>query len=240
MVPCCTFYWSFTGQWHREKEVRKGRRQEWGIRMQNVTVYVKCERNLEVAKPDVYVADIASVSCADKPTEAKCRAVKVYHFSEKEPKRCVISALKLVEKMEEVCPGITVQPIGEADVLVEWVQVGEYKGWRQWIKVFFVCLISFFGTAFTIMAYHNDVGINDVFTEIYRMVMNQEPAGLNTLEVSYSVGLAAGIILFFNHVGGRRLTKDPTPIEVAMRNYEEDVDKTLIVQAGREGKEEEP
>lgn len=96
--------------------------------MQNVTVYVKCERNLEVAKPDVYVADIASVSCADKPTEAKCRAVKVYHFSEKEPKRCVISALKLVEKMEEVCPGITVQPIGEADVLVEWVQVGEYKG----------------------------------------------------------------------------------------------------------------
>ena len=137
--------------------------------MQNVTVYVKCERNLEVAKPDGY-----------------------------------------------------------------------YIGWLQRIKVFFVCLISFFGTAFTIMAYHNDVGINDVFTEIYRMVMNQEPAGLNTLEVSYSVGLAAGIILFFNHVGGRRLTKDPTPIEVAMRNYEEDVDKTLIVQAGREGKEEEP
>ena len=33
---------------------------------------------------------------------------------------------------------------------------------------------------------------------------------------------------------------NPTPIEVAMRNYEEDVDKTLIVQAGREGKEEEP
>ena len=70
--------------------------------------------------------------------------------------------------------------------------------------------------------------------------MNQEPAGLNTLEVSYSVGLAAGIILFFNHVGGRRLTKDPTPSEVAMRNYEEDVDKALIAQAGREGKEEEP
>ena len=89
---------------------------------------------------------------------------------------------------------------------------GRSKGWRQWIKVFFVCLISFFGTAFTIMAYHNDVGINDVFTEIYRMVMNQEEtAGLNTLEVSYSVGLAAGIILFFNHVGGRRLTKGESP-----------------------------
>lgn len=35
------------------------------------------------------------------------------------------------------------------------------------------------------------------------------------------------------------VTKDPTPIEVAMRNYEEDVDKALIATAGREGKEEE-
>jgi stage V sporulation protein AA len=83
------------------------------------------------------------------------------------------------------------------------------------------------------------VGVNQVFEEIYRMVMNREPAGLNTLEVSYSVGLAAGIIVFFNHIGGRKLTNDPTPIEVALRNYEEEVDKALIAQAGREGKEEE-
>lgn len=70
------------------------------------------------------------------------------------------------------------------------------------------------------------------------MVMNKEPGGLNTLEVSYSIGLALGIIVFFNHVGGRRLTKDPTPIEVAMRNYERDVDMTLVEQADREGREE--
>ena len=88
------------------------------------------------------------------------------------------------------------------------------------------------------MAYHNDVGINEVFTEVYRMVMNQEPQGLNVLEVTYSIGLALGIVIFFNHVGGRRLTKDPTPIEVAMRNYEKDVDMTLVEQADREGKEE--
>ena len=57
------------------------------------------------------------------------------------------------------------------------------------------------------------------------------------IEISYSIGLALGIIVFFNHVGGRRITKDPTPIEVAMKNYEKDVDTTLIETAGREGKE---
>ena len=149
----------------------------------------------------------------------------------------MISSLKLVGIMEEVCQDINVQVIGEPDVLVEWVSVDPYKGWQQWSKTAFVCLISFFGTAFTIMAYHNDVGINEVFTEVYRMCMGAEPGGMNTLEVAYSVGLAAGIIVFFNHIGGRRLTKDPTPVEVSIKNYETDVDKTLIEQAGREGRE---
>lgn len=208
--------------------------------MQKATVYLKCDRNVEVQSQDVFLTDVGSLRCADACISAKCKALKVHRFPREGSRRCVISNLKLVELMEEACPGITVQLVGEPDVLVEWVSVNRHKGWQQWLKTALVCLISFFGTAFTIMAYHNDVGINDVFSEVYRILMNREPDGLNPLEIAYSLGLALGIILFFNHVGGRRLTKDPTPIEVAMRNYEEDVDKALIAQAGREGREEEP
>lgn len=205
--------------------------------MQNRTVYLKCERNAEVTKQDVYLSDVATVKCSDSALCARLKAVKVHHFGKKDVRRCVICTLKLIDLMEKECGDISVQVVGEPDVLVEWVSVDKHKGWQQWLKAAMVCLVSFFGTAFTIMAYHNDVGINEVFTEVYRMVMNEEPQGLNVLEVSYSVGLAAGIIVFFNHVGGRRLTKDPTPIEVSIRQYEEDVDKALIAQAGREGKE---
>ena len=206
--------------------------------MANATVYLKCDRNVEVQSEDVFISDLGELRCADNIISAKLKSLKAYHFGKQDPKRCVISTLKLVELMEGACPDITVQIIGEPDVLVEWISVDKHKGLRQWLKAALVCLVSFFGTAFTIMAYHNDVGINDVFTEFYKIVMNREPQGLNTLEVSYSLGLAAGIIVFFNHVGGRKLTKDPTPIEVAMRNYEEDVDKALIAEAGREGKSE--
>lgn len=206
--------------------------------MQNKTVYLKCERNVEVQAQDVFLSDIATLRCSDEVLSARLKALKVHHFKKDETKRCVISALKLVELMEKECRDISVQIVGEPDVLVEWISVNRHKGWQQWLKAAFVCVISFFGTAFTIMAYHNDVGINEVFTEVYKMVMNREPQGLNALEVSYSVGLAAGIIIFFNHIGGRRLTKDPTPIEVSIRQYEEDVDKALIAQAGREGREE--
>lgn len=206
--------------------------------MQSVTVYFKCERFVEIQSPDVYLKDLGSLRCVDKEVSAKLKSIKVKHFQSKQEKRCVISCVRLIELMEEVCPQIQVEILGEPDVLVEWVDVNKYKGWKQWMKCALVCVVSFFGTAFTIMAYHNDIGINEVFSEIHRLVMNEEARGLNVLDISYSIGLAAGIIVFYNHVGGRRLTKDPTPIEVAMRNYEYDVDMALIELADREGKEE--
>ena len=149
--------------------------------MGNVNVYLKCDRNVEVQSEDVFLKDVGSLRCADSVTAAKLKALKVHHFGKDEVKRCVISSLKLVELMENTCPNISVQIVGEPDVLVEWISVDRHKGWQQWIKCALVCLVSFFGTAFTIMAYHNDVGINDVFTEIYKMVMNREPQGLNVL-----------------------------------------------------------
>lgn len=153
-----------------------------------------------------------------------------------EEKRCVISILKIIEMIEEECPNVTVESLGETEVLIERIKVDAHKGWQQGLKAFIIAIISFCGTAFTIMAYHNDIGIADVFTRIHEIVMGSEPAGVSALEVAYSVGLSLGIIVFFNHVGGRRLTKDPTPIEVEMRKYETDVNNALVDTAEREGK----
>lgn len=208
-----------------------------GGRMSITVVYLKCDRNVEVHSPDVYLKDLGSLRCADSVVSAKLKALKVHHFPEDGGKRCVVSVLKLIGQMENACPGISVQVVGETDVLLEWIKEDAHKAWQQWLKVAFICLVSFFGTAFTIMAYHNDVGINAVFRELYRMVLGKEPGGWNVIELTYSIGLALGIILFFNHVGGRRITKDPTPIEVALKNYEKDVDTTLIETAGRKGEE---
>lgn len=205
--------------------------------MQQQNVYLKCDRNVEVQSQDVFLSDLGEVKCQDEVLNAKLKAIKVHHFKKGESKRFVISSLTLVEQMEQVCADIAVTVIGETDVLVEWISVDRHKGPVQWAKVVFVSLVSFFGTAFTIMAYHNDIGIHSVFTEVYSIIMGAEPDGVNALEVSYSLGLAGGIILFFNHIGGRRITKDPTPIEVSIRQYEEDVDKALIAMAGREGRE---
>lgn len=202
----------------------------------NITVYLKAEQNVELQTADVYVKDIGKLTCSDDHILAKAKAIKLHHFKDGERKREVISILKVIEEIEKACPNVSVENIGETDVLVEYIDVNKHKGFVQWIKLLFVALISFFGTSFTIMAFHNDIGINDVFAKIYEMVMGQPGDGCGILELAYSIGLAVGIIVFFNHIGGRRITKDPTPIEVEMRVYERDVNTALIETAEREGK----
>ncbi len=202
----------------------------------SATIYINAEQNVELQSEDVYVKDIGSLTCSDAHVLAKVKAIKLYHFKRDEPKRQVISLLKVIEEIEKVYPNVSVQSIGEPETLVEYISVNKHKGFAQWIKLLFVAMVSFFGTAFTIMAFHNDIGINDVFSKVYEMVMGQPGDGYGILELAYSAGLAIGIIVFFNHIGGRRITKDPTPIEVEMRIYEEDVNKALIATADREGK----
>ena len=202
----------------------------------SATIYINAEQNVELQSEDVYVKDIGSLTCSDAHGLAKVKAIKLHHFKRDEQKRQVISLLKVIEEIEKVYPNVSVQSIGEPETLVEYISVNKHKGFAQWIKLLFVAMVSFFGTAFTIMAFHNDIGINDVFSKVYEMVMGQPGDGYGILELAYSAGLAIGIIVFFNHIGGRRITKDPTPIEVEMRIYEEDVNKALIATADREGK----
>ncbi len=207
-----------------------------GIRMADRILYLKAQQNAEVMDPHVCVKDIASVYCGDKAILAKVKSLRVHHFGEQEKKRQVVSILKVIELIEKECPGVLVESLGETATLIELVNVDRHKGPVQWIKMAFVALISFFGTGFTIMAFHNDISINKIFSRVYELVMGYSPDGCSILEVSYSIGLAAGIIVFFNHIGGRRITKDPTPIEVEMRVYESDVNKALIETADREAK----
>lgn len=205
--------------------------------MKDIVLYLKCSQDVETHEADVFVKDIASLECEDEEVVNKCKTIKIHHFEEHKT-RVVVSITKVIQLISKECPGILIQSVGETDVLIEKVTVDTYKGWKQWIKVILVCLVSFFGTAFTIIAYNNDISITGIFEEMYGAFGKEELADRKVLEISYSAGLAAGIILFFNHVGGRRITKDPTPIEVSMRNYERDVNQTLIETADREGKEE--
>lgn len=211
--------------------------------MANVVLYIMAKQNVATAKADVELADVASVYCEDENVRAKAEALKVHRFRQDSPPRVVISILKIIEQITKLCPGITVESIGETDIIIEKASLQHDKasqkyGAGAYFKIAFVALICFFGSAFTIMAFHNDVGLGDVLSRIYELVMGEESDGFTSIEISYSIGLAAGIIIFYNHIGGKKLTSDPTPLEVEMRNYERDVNQALVEMAERQKLEE--
>ena len=63
------------------------------------------------------------------------------------------------------------------------------------------------------------------------------PLVFSVLELTYCVGLIVGILVFFNHFGGKKFTVDPTPMEVEMRLYENDIQTTLIENYSRKEQE---
>ncbi len=197
------------------------------------TVYVKLNQITEVSHRDVCLKDVAQVYCREKTVQNKCSVMKILTVEAGKARRYVISALDVVEGLEALDPSIEVSNTGEVDFIVAYKPpFPSCRAW-QWLKTLFVCAACFFGAAFAIMTFNNDVSITDVFGEIYKLVMGQEPQGLSLLEAGYSIGLSIGIVVFFNHVAAVKLNTDPTPLEVEMRLYEENICKTLIANEGR-------
>lgn len=200
--------------------------------MHQEILYIKLNKDVEVTAADVFLKDLGSFYCKDDTIVRKCKALKICTFKQDQTRK-VISVMKIIEMISTVYPEIEIINIGETDIIIEHVKQEKKGRYRKLPKIIFVSLISFFGTAFTIMAFHNDIQIQELFSKVHEMITGYPSNGYTILEISYSIGLCVGIIVFFNHIGGKRITSDPTPIEVEMRIYEEDVNKTLIENADR-------
>ena len=201
--------------------------------MSQTTVYLKLAQNTEVHKKEVNLGDLAEIWCDDKAALAKVRAIKVMTVKSDKNYRYVFSVTDIVKKIQEMESTLEVNNIGETDFIVDYKQPKKPNYPWQWFKTIVVCFIAFSGAAFAIMTFNNDVSVTSVFGEIYKAVTGMESNGFTVIEIAYSIGLGLGIILFFDHFVNKKLTTDPTPLEVEMRLYEQDINTTLIDNSGR-------
>ena len=200
-------------------------------------LYIKGGRDVAVTKPAVTLGDILSMECTDRLMLAKIRTLKIVRFKKSGRQRCVVSVLKIISCIHEKFPQTDVENLGETDIIVTYEdQKTPAAAWHI-IKTAFVGAVTFFGAAFSIMAFNNDVDVTRLFGQIYELVTGQKTDGFTILEVTYSIGITAGILIFFNHFGRKRFTVDPTPMEIQMRLYENDIQTTLVENSERRGEE---
>ena len=197
------------------------------------TVYLNLSEITEVHSQYVFLKDVAKVYCGDTHIQNKCECLKIKHITENKSRRYVENALDVIAMLEKLDNSIQVNNVGKVEYIIDYQPPRQPHTLWQWAKTVFVCIVCFCGAAFAIMTFNNDANVRDVFQELYYLVTGKEASGMTILELTYSIGLALGILIFFNHFAKWKLTTDPTPLEVEMRLYEDNISKTLIQNDGR-------
>lgn len=204
---------------------------------EKIKIYLKGNQSVEVQEPKVCLGDLMEIECSKQNIVSKVRSLSIIRFKEQGKKRVVISILKIVEKIHEEYPDAEIVNLGAADIIVTYEKEQKGKRWIELAKVGFIFAVTFVGSAFSIMTFNNDVDATKLFAQIYEQVTGEIKTGLTILELAYSFGIALGILMFFNHFGKKKFSVDPTPMEVEMRTYENEIQTTLIQMYDREEQE---
>lgn len=194
----------------------------------NRKLYIKAERSMEVTKHEVTLGDVLSMECTDQDIVTRLKTEKLLKVPENGQNRFVCSILKVIEKIHQVYPGLDIENLGETDFIITYEKQKTPGKAMHVLKTTGVVLITFLGSAFSIMAFNNDVDVGKMFGQVYEQLTGMPSDGFTLLEVCYSIGLIVGILVFFNHFAGKRFSVDPTPMEVEMRLYENDIQTTLV------------
>lgn len=205
---------------------------------QEITVFLQFDQCVLVKQKRVLLSDVASIYGTEPELTQSIGALELYCFPREQKEKKVFSVMKVVELIGRHYPGVEVNPVGEPDFIVEYLPEKKRKLKRvmEWCKTGFVALSVFFGSAFTIVTFNKDSSVEEIFPMIYRLTEGAERNAPGELEIAYSLGLPLGIILFFNHFLRKKIDSDPTPLQVQMRQYEKDVNATIIENASREGR----
>ncbi|MGN0316352.1 MAG: stage V sporulation protein AA [Lachnospira sp.] len=205
-------------------------------------IYIKLSSGVNISKTEVKVKDVADIACSDKELAERINNLRVMNFSplknNKEKKSRVVSVIEIIRLIQEENPDIQIENFGSSDVLIKYSSgKTDEKRFLKIMKIVAVCIITFVGSSYAIIAYNNDVGMAEIFSKVYELSGAEAQADSRLIEVCYAVGLFLGIVIFYDHFAGHRISKAPTPIEVAMDQYNEDLDNAIAARV-TDGKKE--
>lgn len=207
-----------------------------GTKMKKDVIYVKAEQEVAVSNKKVFLEDAVKLYGEDKQLIKELNRQILLTVKGEVQVSYMVSILKVIELIQKQAPGVYVENLGEIDFIIEYKPPGKKSKAWEYAKGAFISVTAFIGAAFSIMTFNADGNVTDIFKKSYELMLISPSQGHHVVEIAYSVGLAAGILIFYNHFAKKKLPEDPTPIQVEMRTYEKDVNNARIQTASREGK----
>lgn len=198
--------------------------------IQQSTIYLRAYKRKTVeAQKWVSIGEVADVA-APPEVKATVNAMKIFCVPEPDKKgRYIITIIEIINKIWELYPNCDIQSVGDPDIVIEYQpKPTKPKDVWEWVKVIGVCIIIFAGACIAIMTYNTDTSLGKTFIILNQMFTGEEVEQPFLFTIPYSIGITVGIIIFFNHIGVRKITEDPTPMQVEMKKYENDVEDCEI------------
>ena len=194
-------------------------------------IYIKPAKKATISEQRaILIQDVAEVVATADVAEKvqKMKLADIGQDGEKK-KNYLISVTDIIKKIKKTYPDYTINNVGEMDTLVQYAaQKSRDRPWLKWLRVAFVVLVLFVGSSTAIMSFHTDGQMPKIFESYYRMFYGEEKSNPKIVSIPYAIGIAVGIIVFYNHFMGKKITDDPTPVEVEMELYEKDVTDTVV------------
>nr|WP_306798728.1 stage V sporulation protein AA [Oceanobacillus saliphilus] len=179
---------------------------------------------LELNKPkQVYLHDIAYISAAPK-YKRKLLDTPIYRITEKDKNIVIIDSFLIIDHLTTIYPELEIQLLGPEQTII---QISDRKKPINIWVASFVWLLLFIGTAMTIMNFHYDVSMQQVQQKLHFILTGEENEYPLWIQIPYSLGLGLGTLLFFNHWFNKRFNEEPSPLEVEIYNYQQDLSNYL-------------
>lgn len=200
-------------------------------------LYIKIEQNIPVTQKAITFRDLGTFYCTNKSIVQKLENSIFYTLPNDTQQKTMFTITKVYEAIHKVYPNLQIENLGETDFIIDYEKRDhkEKSKFMEYLKTVLVSLIVFAGAAFTIMTFNEDVNVSSVFDKVYQLVMGVPKQGGSIIEICYAIGLPVGIVVFYNHFKRKKIKDDPTPIQVEMHTYEEQVNKAMITVSSREG-----
>ncbi len=195
-------------------------------------IYLNLSESVLAEKRKVTIKDVTKLVCDNPDVKCGVEKIELMNFSGTKEQQ-VISILDIIEEIHKEYPETQIINLGQPEVIVYYKAYDTSDKIKQKVKLVFICLIAFLGAGFSIISYNSDVNLTGQLDLLQNLFVGESESGFMVAGIAYSVGLLIGIIIFFNHGTNKKFSDDPTPLQVQMRTYEEEVNKTIITDAQR-------
>ncbi|WP_373892693.1 stage V sporulation protein AA [Virgibacillus natechei] len=185
-------------------------------------VYLRLKKSIELSvMQQVQLKDIAYISTSSSSKKIKLENTPIYRITKKDKNIVIIDSFLIIDHLNSVYDDLEFQLIGPTQTII---RINKRKKSPSIIIVSCVWLLLFIGAAMTIMNFHYDVSMQEVQQRLHYLLTGENNEFPLWIQIPYSFGLGIGMLLFFNHWFNKRFNEEPSPLEVEIYNYQQDLD----------------